>query len=500
MIVLRKDKKMKRIKRFAALGLALILAVSTAACGKSGASGSDSASSNSNTGDKGAFRHITIGSWWRQYYDSTDESMDASSDWTANQPVEGDDAETANSKAINREVSQAKWDLVKKLEDKYNCDYEWVNLTFDGTQESLNTSVLAGSPDCDIYMVQSSMAIPAQSNGLLVDLKTILPADHDLFTDQKVFSYLDLGDGKACILQVNGNFSNTYPIGFNVQMLKDNNLEDPRDLYERGEWTWDKFIEYCQKLTQDTDGDGKTDQYGYCGYAGETLSELLMSNGTNIAGGKDCNLTSAPVGECLQMMQDMYNKYNVCYPYDYSADGGKPSDSMRRQYNQGNIAFFPAAVWVMNDSGNYPEGKEGNLTWDVAFVRWPVGPSGNKDTNGGYKANNANFFVIPVGVKEPEKIFNFLYDLYNWFDGDTSKRDNPALLNWWYNETAKVKELNDANFEVQKDCLSHPNFELYEDLGVSYDLESIINGSMTPAQFQETYKQSFQDALDAIFK
>ncbi len=500
MIALRKDKKMKRIKRFAALGLALILAVSTAACGKSGASGSDSASSNSNTGDKGAFRHITIGSWWRQYYDSTDESMDASSDWTANQPVEGDDAETANSKAINREVSQAKWDLVKKLEDKYNCDYEWVNLTFDGTQESLNTSVLAGSPDCDIYMVQSSMAIPAQSNGLLVDLKTILPADHDLFTDQKVFSYLDLGDGKACILQVNGNFSNTYPIGFNVQMLKDNNLEDPRDLYERGEWTWDKFIEYCQKLTQDTDGDGKTDQYGYCGYAGETLSELLMSNGTNIAGGKDCNLTSAPVGECLQMMQDMYNKYNVCYPYDYSADGGKPSDSMRRQYNQGNIAFFPAAVWVMNDCGNYPEGKEGNLTWDVAFVRWPVGPSGNKDTNGGYKANNANFFVIPVGVKEPEKIFNFLYDLYNWFDGDTSKRDNPALLNWWYNETAKVKEINDANFEVQKDCLSHPNFELYEDLGVSYDLESIINGSMTPAQFQETYKQSFQEALDAIFK
>jgi ABC-type glycerol-3-phosphate transport system substrate-binding protein len=426
--------------------------------------------------------------------------MDASSDWTANQPVEGDDAETANSKAINREVSQAKWDLVKKLEDKYNCDYEWVNLTFDGTQESLNTSVLAGSPDCDIYMVQSSMAIPAQSNGLLVDLKTILPADHDLFTDQKVFSYLDLGDGKACILQVNGNFSNTYPIGFNVQMLKDNNLEDPRDLYERGEWTWDKFIEYCQKLTQDTDGDGKTDQYGYCGYAGETLSELLMSNGTNIAGGKDCNLTSAPVGECLQMMQDMYNKYNVCYPYDYSADGGKPSDSMRRQYNQGNIAFFPAAVWIMNDCGNYPEGKEGNLTWDVAFVRWPVGPSGNKATNGGYKANNANFFVIPVGGKEPEKIFNFLYDLYNWFDGDTSKRDNPALLNWWYNETAKVKEINDANFEVQKDCLSHPNFELYEDLGVSYDLESIINGSMTPAQFQETYKQSFQDALDAIFK
>ena len=486
---------MKNLKRLVAIGLATIMTLSIAAC-----DGKTNERSNEKQASQGETRHYTIGSWWRQYYDSTDETMDVSADWTAAQPADGDDPETAAQKEINREVCQLKWNRVSMLEEKYNCDFKWVNLTFDGTKESINTSILAGSPDCDIYMVQSSMAIPAQANGLLVDLKTILPEDSDLFTDQKVFSYLDLKDGKACILQVNGNFSNTYPLGFNLQMLKDNNLEDPRELYERGEWTWDKFIEYCKKLTQDTDGDGQIDQYGYCGYAEETLQELLMSNGASIAGGAQCTLTSAPVGECLQLMQDMYNKYNVCYPYDYSADGGNPSDSMRTQYNQGNVAFFPIAVWIQNANDNYPEGKEGNLTWDTAFVRWPVGPSGDKAKNAGYKANDSNFFVIPVGVKDPEQVYNFLYDLYNWYEGDTAKRDNPALLNWWYNETAKVKEINDANFEVQKDCLSHPNFELYGDLGVSYDLESIVNGTMTPAQFQETYKQEFQDALNAIFQ
>lgn len=30
----------------------------------------------------------------------------------------------------------------------------------------------------------------------------------------------------------------------------------------QGEWTWDKFLEYCDILTQDTDGDGTIDQWG----------------------------------------------------------------------------------------------------------------------------------------------------------------------------------------------------------------------------------------------
>lgn len=489
---------MKNAKRFMALGLAMMLAVSTAACGGAeNASGENTEKSGSVSTEH---RDFTIGSWWRQYYDSTDENMEVSSDWENAQFTDADDEATRAEKEVNQKVALAKWDKVKTLEEKYNCTFSWQNLTYAGTQESINTSILAGSPDCDIYMVDTTMAVPAQANGLLVDLKTILPEDDDIFTDQSVFSYLDLGDGKACIIKVQGGFENTYPLGFNKQMLDDAKLEDPRDLYERGEWTWDKFIEYCQALTQDTDKDGQIDQYGFCGYQSDMLNALLMSNGNaTICGGTTCTLGDTKVGEALQMMQDMFVKYNVCYPYDFAGEGGSPSDSMRNQYNEGNIAFFPAAVWIMNSNGNYPAGKEGNLTWDTCFVQWPVGPSGSKETNTGVNAAGGNFFVIPAGVKDPATVYQFLFDLYNWFDYDTSLRDNPATVNWWYQETAKVTEINDANFEVQKWSLQRPSFELYESLGVEYDLESLIRGDVTPAQFQETYKQPFQDALNAMF-
>ena len=93
--------------------------------------------------------------------------------------------------------AELKFANVKKIENKYNITFSWENLTYEGTKKSINTSVLAGSPDCDIYLVDLGMAIPAAMNGLATDLRTVLPADADVFTDQNVVKFLDLGDGKA---------------------------------------------------------------------------------------------------------------------------------------------------------------------------------------------------------------------------------------------------------------------------------------------------------------
>lgn len=486
---------MRNLKKFLALGLAAAMTLSMAACGKGGTT------AGGNSGASATNDDISIGTWWVQYYDSTQAKEDAP-DWQSNQDAEGDSAETLETKAFNRSICELKFANVDKIEQKYGVTFHWDNLTFAGVKESINTSILAGSPDCDIYLVDAGMALPAQMNGLALDLKTVLPEDADVFNEQKIMSYLDMGDGKVCILmrqEAQKQVEATYPLGFNMQMLADNNLEDPRDLYERGEWTWDKFIEYCKVLTQDTDGDGQIDQYGYCGYENETLEQLMMSNGANIASGQTETLSSAGVAEALQMMSDMYNVYNVCYPYDYE---GNASDSMRNQYTEGNIGFFPIAAWIASGNGDYDYGGTTGTTlpFDTAYVRWPVGPSGNKDTNAGKNLTSGEFYIIPAGVVEPEKVYNVLYDMWNWFDGDTSIRDDRKALNWWYGSTAKTEELQVANFEVMKDCGANTTFDLWNSMGFTYDLQSLIKGETTPAQFQETYKQQVQDGLDAFYK
>lgn len=489
---------MKNLKRFMALGLASAMAVSTVACGSNASTeaGSDTASASVSAG--GEMSDIKIGTWWVQYYDSDDADISVSPDYQTNQPSDGDDEETARQKALGLQICQLKWDNKDEIEEKYGITFEWVNLTYDGVRESINTSILAGSPDCDIYLVDTTMAVPAQVNGLAINLKDVLPADADVFTDQNVVSYLDLGDDKVCILkrvEAQSMVEATYPLGFNMQMLAEYNLEDPRELYARGEWTWDKFIEYCQTLTKDTDGDGQIDQYGYTGYAIETFEQLMMSNGANVASGKAEQLSSAPTGEALQMMYDMYNTYNVCAPYseDYNEN--------RNGYTKGNVGFFPIAAWITSGNNDYDfDGTVGyTLPFDIAYVQWPTGPSGNSATNAGKNATAGEYYIIPAGVENPVTVYNFLYDYWNWYKDDTSIRDDRGTLNWWYGVTASKPELQEANFNVMNDVGSRTTFDLWGSMNIEYDWNSFIAGEMTPAQFQETYKQQVQDGLDKYF-
>ena len=124
-------------------------------------------------------RDLVYGLWWEIHYDSDDESWE--------------DAEGATGKDI--EIMQ--FDHVKDVEEQFNVKYHFENLTFGGVQDSINNSILAGEPDCDVYTVELGWGVPAAMNGLAVDLREVLDSDDPLFTgDDNVFSIVSLPDGR----------------------------------------------------------------------------------------------------------------------------------------------------------------------------------------------------------------------------------------------------------------------------------------------------------------
>jgi ABC-type glycerol-3-phosphate transport system substrate-binding protein len=509
---------MMKFKRIIALLLCVAMVAALAACGdKTTNTPTPTQSAGGPTPTTGAgtqkrTKDILIGTWWVQHYDSADTDVSDSPDWDVAQETEKDDDKKKAEKAANRQHMIDRFNHVKTIEQRYGVKYFWQNLTYSGVQESINTSIMAGTPDCDIYLVDAGMAIPAQMSGLCVDLRTILPKDHDIFTTQTVAKFLDLGDGKACIIQRQGGMNNNNALGFNKQLLDSYGLEDPRVLWDKGEWTWDKFEEYCKILTEDTDGDGNIDQYGFCAWDSDQFEQFMLSNGANIAQGTTQQLTSPKMTEVLQFLHDLHVKDKVCYPVTSDMD----ANAVRTMYRNGNIGFFWMNVWVQvgtNDGDDYDwnnNGKNPQLDFDVIYCHWPVGPSGNQDTDPQLNNVGGELYIIPAGVEDPLTVFNVLYEGWNWYgwskdnteaqnEEALAKRDDPASLNWWIDGSGRSEETRMSNFKIQKEILSKTTVDLWNSMSVSFNLWELLDGTVDPAQWQETYKQNFQDALDQYF-
>ena len=476
-----------KLRKIIALMMSTTMVLSLAACGSDETSntnagesveksseasevaetGKDSSKSSTLYND-GETRTIKIGTWYDHYYDSTNTDIH-------------DDPSVSD-----EELAQKHFDVVKEVEDKYNVKIEFVNLTYDGTQESINTSILAGTPDCDIYEVDLSFGIGAALNGFATNLEDILPADSDIFNDQMVFSQVDIGLDSGCYLFQSNSaemvLANTYMLAFNQQMLDDAGLENPNDLYARGEWTWDKWREYMIALTQDTDGDGVTDVYGFGSRWDFLVYNLLMSNGTGIATSATENLSSKEVTEVLDFIYNMYNVDHIANPWN-----SEDFNYNQNCYMDGKVAFFIDAAWISSANA------DSELGFDVTWCPWPIGPSGNVDTNKFKNVSSGNAWMIPVGVEDPELVYNVFYDWQNWYHGDEELRDGD--LTWW--EDCAVTE---ENYEVMEYMGQRGAFDLWNSLGLDWDWAQLLNGEMTAAQFQETYKQNVQDALDSFYK
>jgi hypothetical protein len=252
-------------------------------------------------------------------------------------------------------------------------------------------------------------------------------------------------------------------------------------------------------LTQDTNGDGRIDQYGFCGWVGDYLPELLMSNGTFIASGPTENISSREVGEVLQYISEMHNKWKVCPPI--ASNDPEQQTARRYAYRAGNVAFFPIATHINSQNDDY--GYRGGipLGFDTVWVRWPVGPSGNQDTNAGSLTTDGNVYMIPVNVAEPELVFNFMDDYWNWYDGDLDLRA-AMTSDFAHNVTSNKAEFRNHNYAVMCEAASKRAVDFWESAcpdGFWDNVNGLLDGTVTPAQVQDRLKDGYQSRLQIMF-
>lgn len=469
-----------KMKKLIAVSLAAVMVFSMAACGEKPSGGEDTTPTPTpkNEADMTpiekmdayyanypAFdmegRTIKIAMFYDAYFDSNDTKPED------------------NPGLLDMEMGQQMLDNVRRIEKKYNCKIEYINPGSDALKTSLNTSVVAGTPDYDVYLTQMDWALPLAVNGYFIDLSTFNADYLDINNDQNIIKAFPVANTNCFFEKSAKNVTANY-MAYNADMLEQLKLEDPLELYAKGEWTWEKFEELCIKATQDTDNNGEPDIYGYGGDLTMTLREFLASNNAVLVKEDGTEgLSDANSLETFQFLGKLYGEDKAARPivddwYDGIAG-----------WINNKCVFGPTQMWILQTTED--------INFNYRIVPWPKGPNGSAEVAGqGFN----DYFAIPRGVKDPEKVYQIMEEFFGWFCGDTEFRDQDmiSLAEGCFLEEADV----DMAFEIgdwgNKDIWS----VIDTDFLVASVFSGVVSGEFTPAQAVESVKQLFQDEIDAM--
>jgi ABC-type glycerol-3-phosphate transport system substrate-binding protein len=271
------------------------------------------------------------------------------------------------------------------------------------------TSIMAGKPAASIFFVQPDWAMMLHNRKLLypvsnskaVDFKSTKPVEWNQDVT-KAFTF----DGKTYALSIGyGGSLHAQVVYFNKRLFREAGLDPnlPYDLQKNGQWTWERFVEICKRLTRDINNNGIIDTYAMTAdLSTEILDAIVASNGAQYVDrdskGKFVNATNRPEFiEALQFAIRLKNE-GVLMPRPEVSNW----DWYQAQFNDGKVA--------MRVEPQYVAGQLTNMKDDWGMVLFPKGPKAKDYT----VFTDENVMVIPSTFKA-EEVDRILYAVQLWY-------------------------------------------------------------------------------------
>lgn len=364
---------------------------------------------------------------------------------------------------------------IKEVEEKYNVTIEFVNIPFEEMVPTLTNSLLSGEPFADIVQLEYKAALPLIKQGLLLPISEFTDETNNINNEaNQVTKYSPIaGDYYG--------FDNPTSLGagmhYNRDLFEQLGLPDPKELYEKGEWTWDKFLELAKAATKDTNNDNKPDTYGFAGWSLDVYKHFAVSNGVRIADEENLveGLSSPASIETGEFLNKLYNIDKVV-----KISTGDPMDwNESNTFKDGDVAMFTVAEWNL-----------GGLNFNFGIVPIPKGPSQTTDFT--YANTSASAKFIGKGVKDADLVFKIFEETFDIpMLEEYAGQDYLESIYGFEDDVAMLRNNIAGTGQITLD-------DAFPDFPTWAFVNDILNNQISPAAAAETYKPKAEEALKAL--
>lgn len=268
-------------------------------------------------------------------------------------------------------------------------------------------------------------------------------------------------------------------------------FDDAGIAYPLDSWTWDEFATTAQALTQDTNGDGKSDIYG----VGSEASIIRMAPFVWMAGGElfDNNaqptkltLDTAEAKAALQWFVDLQVKYQA------APDAiNEESENSESRFLNGRLAMFLDSRRVVPTFRTISD-----FDWDVAAL-----PTGKQSAS----VLHSDGFCITKASKGKDAAWKFI-EFATSVEGQTilakTGRTVPSLKSVAQSSAYLEPNAKPANSKVWLDVI--PGIRPLPVLATWPDIESALNNELTLAfmggQSVDTAVETAQNKVQEFLK
>lgn len=333
--------------------------------------------------------------------------------------VEHEEFEIAYESLSGDIVEQSIYDRNSKVEQRLGLTMSFIRVkgntdNIKNWNAYVGNSVSINAKEFDIIASYSVSVAKNASSGYLFNmldgeceyLNFEQPWWSDLLLEQATFGdnlYFASGDISRNALEM------MYVCFVNTVLLEKHNLENPQALVETNDWTYEKFIEMCKGVYEDTDGDGTKsltkdsgDTFGYI-TSGTYADGWFYGSGASICEkNADGDIVGSPTFSGERVANTVSMLCTLFYSSDdgmYASSGGGPAH--QNAFGQGRLLF-------MTDRARVSHYRLAPLDFDD-FLIVPC-PKYDKDQERFYTTmgNPFTLYAIPADTENPKMASAFI--------------------------------------------------------------------------------------------